>query len=54
MHTRRKYYKVNLSGAQTGLIRDNYVNANAVDALALCILWPLLLTWFNFNPSMDM
>ena len=19
----------------------------------LCILWPLLLTWFNFNPSMD-
>ena len=20
---------------------------------ALCLLWPLLLTWFNFNPSMD-
>ena len=19
-----------------------------------CLLWPLLLTWFNFNPSMDM
>ena len=25
----------------------------AVDALVLNHQWPLLLTWFNFNPSMD-
>ena len=23
------------------------------DELIACCLWPLLLTWFNFNPSMD-
>ena len=22
-------------------------------SLAICDQWPLLLTWFNFNPSMD-
>ena len=27
---------------------DLFVNAVATGAL-----WPLLLTWFNFNPSMD-
>ena len=24
-----------------------------VNTLWICDLWPLLLTWFNFNPSMD-
>ena len=24
-----------------------------VEVMAWCLQWPLLLTWFNFNPSMD-
>ena len=30
------------------VLTDTWVNPNHVS-----ILWPLLLTWFNFNPSMD-
>ena len=35
-------------GAETRIFEENKVNTVAADAL-----WPLLLTWFNFNPSMD-
>ena len=31
-----------------------YVDMNRVDIGSYNgLLWPLLLTWFNFNPSMD-
>ena len=30
-----------------------YINVFSVSALAHCPRGPLLLTWFNFNPSMD-
>ena len=30
--------------------RENY---NQDNAMVADVLWPLLLTWFNFNPSMD-
>ena len=31
-----------------------YARPNRDAGLAkLCLLWPLLLTWFSFNPSMD-
>ena len=29
------------------------ISMSPVDELILDSLWPLLLTWFNFNPSMD-
>ena len=33
----------------------NQVSMVVVDGLMhICAQWPLLLTWFNFNPSMDM
>ena len=32
------------------LVQYNEYIANTVDTEHL---WPLLLTWFNFNPSMD-
>ena len=35
------------------IFRDNLDNAMVGDVLAFCGLWPLLLTWFNFNLSMD-
>ena len=35
------------------LSRPQCVNIVATDALVLQHQWPLLLTWFNFNPSMD-
>ena len=34
--------------ASLGLTELKYIVA-----LSHCGMWPLLLTWFNFNPSMD-
>ena len=40
--------KVKRYGADTGVFWVNYVNIVSADGMG-----PLLLTWFNFNPSMD-
>ena len=35
------------------VITFDYLTANIDQLLGEYELWPLLLTWFNFNPSMD-
>ena len=32
---------------------DYFINTVNTDSLGLYHQWPLLLTWFNFDPSMD-
>ena len=36
------------------VIMQQKMSDTVYDGLRWCHLWPLLLTWFNFNPSMDM
>ena len=40
--------QVNPTDGEGGLFWENKVNTMATNAL-----WPLLLTWINFNPIMD-
>ena len=48
----RKYlsFKIALKWLLLGLSADI---STLVQVMAWCNQWPLLLTWFNFNPSMD-
>ena len=48
-HESKQYAKnVNIFNAQ--ILIQNILHKNTDNMFAL---WPLLLTWFNFNPSMD-
>ena len=44
------YNAISTPKKETGGCIINFV---ATDTLVLKHQWPLLLTWFNFNPSMD-
>ena len=44
---------INSFGAETRIFQGDYVNTMTADGLALVSPVALLLTWFNFDPSMD-
>ena len=56
-------WKSDSMGSDNGLVPDGtkplsdpmmaYDQENPQEHLTMCFQWSLLLTWFNFNPSMD-
>ena len=55
-HNRQAALSFDYSSDEIKMSTDNCINTMDADALSpnFNCQWPLLLTWFNFNPSMDM